>query len=85
MAGVVLVLAGVITPLFGPMLGRNYGRASFALTLLGLAVFALAAIRRRPGRDEGTSDGNYGGATGTNGDAGGHDWDDGGHGGNGDR
>jgi hypothetical protein len=43
-AGVLLLVAGLLTPLFGPILGRNFGQTAFALTVAGLILFGLSAF-----------------------------------------
>jgi hypothetical protein len=83
LGGVVLLLAGLIVPMFGPMLGRNLGHAALGLTIAGLVAFAAGTIRRRSGEDGGAVDGSYGDATGPDTDLGRHDGHDGGQDGDG--
>lgn len=77
--GLVLLVLGLIVPLFGPMLGRNFGLESFAITAVGLVLFALHLLLRRPPEDPGASEGSYGDAADSSGssDHGGHDGGDG--------
>jgi hypothetical protein len=82
-AGVMLLLAGLITPLFGPLLGRNFGHVSLALTIAGLVLFGLSALFQRRSGDSGTPDGGYGDPSGIH-SANGHDSHDHGHGSDGD-
>ena len=63
-AGLVLIIAGLIVPMFGPMFDRNFGYESLALTLAGMGVLAAGRIRRSLLKDRGAIDGSYGDATG---------------------
>jgi hypothetical protein len=81
--GVILLIVGLIVPIFGPMAGRNFGLESFVLIGVGLVVLAAGTVRKRPSKDEGALDGSYGDATGSTIDHGGHNehgGHDGGHG-----
>jgi hypothetical protein len=80
--GVVLFIAGFSAPLFGSILGRDFGRASLALCIVGMAALVARAILYKPRgvrRASIDSDGNFSDTS----DLGGHDGHDGGHGGDG--
>jgi hypothetical protein len=81
--GVLLLISGLLTPLFGPMFGRNFGEISLGLTLVGLVLFALSALQRPRSSANVAPDGTYGDATGAEVQDG-HDSHIGGHGGEGD-
>jgi hypothetical protein len=77
--GIVLLVAGVFAPMFGPMFHRDFGRTSFTLCVIGMAAYLAAGIRRRvrgtrdaSGGDDAVSD--------TSTEFGGHDSHGGGHG-----
>jgi len=73
--GVVLIVAGVFVPMFGPMLGRDFGRLQLALCGAGLAAWGAAVIARKlRGTREDSVDGDAAG------DFHDHDGHNGGHG-----
>ena len=82
-AGVLLLMAGLLTPLFGPILGRNFGQAAFALTVAGLILFGLSALYQRIRGNSDLADGSSGDASGTD-SPDSRDSHEGGHGGEGD-
>lgn len=82
-AGVLLLLAGLIAPLFGPLVSRNFGQASLALTIAGLVLFGLSALHQRSSGDRGAPDGSSGDVPGAD-SLNGNDSEDGGHGNDGD-
>jgi hypothetical protein len=80
---VALIIVGSIVPLFGPMLGRNFGLESAVIIGVGLVTWAVTTIRRRPNADGSASGGTYGDSTGASDFHGSHDGHGGGHGGDG--
>lgn len=86
-SGVVLLVIGLLAPWFGLILDNDFGRARFALCIIGMLLFGVAASFRRPrgghtssSGDDGFSDPgkHFGGHHGHDGDHGG-DGGDGGH------
>jgi hypothetical protein len=80
--GVVLFILGFLAPMFGLILGRDFGRASLALCIAGMAALILRTVLYRPRGVRNASidsDGNFSDTS----DFGGHDGHDGGHGGDG--
>jgi len=81
--GAALFILGVVAPALGWILGRDLGRASYALCIAGIAALVVRAILYKPRgvrKASIDSDGNFSDAS----DFGSHDGHDGGHSGDGD-
>jgi F0F1-type ATP synthase assembly protein I len=78
---VVLFVAGLLAPVLGLILDRDFGHAPLALCIAGMAGLGAALILRRLRGDRDTSGSVDGGVSDATTDFGRHNGHDGGHGG----